>query len=427
MSEEYSWSSTTQGLILSAFFYGYICTQVLGGFLADKFGGKSVLALGAFLWSLFTLATPWVAHHVFLLFACRMLLGAGEGLGFPAIHSLIAQWIPHHESSRAVATVTAASYAGAILALLISAPIAASSLGWKWIFYIFAIMGFGWNIPWYIFGASTPDQCSELSSLRSMYDGKKDNQIPSYTPLGGDLESVTEGGEEYHRDLDSSKAVGEEEVLVQNNQQRLDNRIPWCKILRAKEVWAILINQFCNSWGFYVLLSWLPTYYKDVFNVDLNELGYFSVLPYIVQGLVGLASGFIGDYAIYRLGIPVVTVRRVAQCVGMLGPGVFLLLAGYTATSVTIGMVYISLALGFNSLTLIGVSISQLDIAPRFAGIIFGIGNTAATLPGGVTVTGLLLESKEAWPLVFGLAASFYFVGAWTWLFWGGGSQIVIP
>ncbi|KAK9703253.1 hypothetical protein K7432_010840, partial [Basidiobolus ranarum] len=134
MSEEYSWSSTTRGLVLSSFFYGYFCTQVLGGLLADKFGGKSVLAAGAFLWSLFTLITPWVSHNFTILICCRMLLGAGEGLGFPAIHSLIAKWIPHNESSRAVAAVTAASYAGAFLALLISAAIAASFLGWLWCF-----------------------------------------------------------------------------------------------------------------------------------------------------------------------------------------------------------------------------------------------------------------------------------------------------
>ena len=46
MAEEFKWSSTKQGLILSSFFAGYLTTQVVGGVLADKFGGKGVLGAG---------------------------------------------------------------------------------------------------------------------------------------------------------------------------------------------------------------------------------------------------------------------------------------------------------------------------------------------------------------------------------------------
>ncbi|KAK9694940.1 hypothetical protein K7432_013223 [Basidiobolus ranarum] len=305
-------------------------------------------------------------------------------------------------------------------------------------------MGFAWNIPWYILSASSPEQWIGSSSSDSGYNKELGQSFSTYTRVNNEDErdgfrqrsqhqdELEDGNEELP--LPSENISGIENEIAPHPSAKYrgfissDNTIPWNEILSSKEVWAILLNQFCSSWGFYVLLSWLPTYYKDVFDVDLNELGYFSVLPYIVQGLVGLASGFVGDYAINELDIPIITVRRIAQCTGMIGPAIFLLLAGYTATSVTTGMIYISLALGFNSLTLIGVSISQLDIAPKYAGIIFGLGNTAATLPGilGVTVTGVLLESKGAWPLVFGLAAIFYIAGALIWLFWGGGDRVVI-
>jgi MFS transporter, ACS family, solute carrier family 17 (sodium-dependent inorganic phosphate cotransporter), other len=46
MAKEFGWSSTTQGLILSSFFVGYLTTQVLGGVLADRLGGKGVLGAG---------------------------------------------------------------------------------------------------------------------------------------------------------------------------------------------------------------------------------------------------------------------------------------------------------------------------------------------------------------------------------------------
>lgn len=38
--KEFDWDSKTQGLVLSSFFYGYISTQLLGGLLSTRIGGK---------------------------------------------------------------------------------------------------------------------------------------------------------------------------------------------------------------------------------------------------------------------------------------------------------------------------------------------------------------------------------------------------
>ena len=40
MAEEYNWGLQTQGMILSSFAVGYILLQVIGGRLADRYGGK---------------------------------------------------------------------------------------------------------------------------------------------------------------------------------------------------------------------------------------------------------------------------------------------------------------------------------------------------------------------------------------------------
>ena len=34
-------------------------------------------------------------------------------------------------------------------------------------------------------------------------------------------------------------------------------------LLRTREVWAICAAQYAGSWGFYGLLSWLPSFFKD--------------------------------------------------------------------------------------------------------------------------------------------------------------------
>ena len=109
MAEEFGWDQTTRGIVLSSFFYGYLATQVFGGWLADRFGGKIVLGIGVVWWSVFTLITPPAAALSFtVLFLARVGMGLGEGVAFPAIYNLYARWIPTQERARAAASTPAA-------------------------------------------------------------------------------------------------------------------------------------------------------------------------------------------------------------------------------------------------------------------------------------------------------------------------------
>lgn len=76
---EFDWDSETQEFILAGFFYGYIFTQLPGGWLADKFGGKYIFALGVLSTSLCSLVFP-VASYAGpgVVFATRVVSGFGE-------------------------------------------------------------------------------------------------------------------------------------------------------------------------------------------------------------------------------------------------------------------------------------------------------------------------------------------------------------
>ena len=78
MAEELGWDKTTQGWVMSSFFIGYLITMIFGGWLADRFGGKKVLAAGVLLWSLFTMVTPPAASFgLLVLLAVRIAMGMG--------------------------------------------------------------------------------------------------------------------------------------------------------------------------------------------------------------------------------------------------------------------------------------------------------------------------------------------------------------
>ncbi|XP_076068444.1 sialin-like [Oratosquilla oratoria] len=81
---EFEWDEKVQGLMLGAFFYGYVLTNVLGGRAAEYFGGKKVFGLGIVLTGLFTVVSPvcaWVGPELF--FVSRFAQGLTETLPVP--------------------------------------------------------------------------------------------------------------------------------------------------------------------------------------------------------------------------------------------------------------------------------------------------------------------------------------------------------
>ncbi len=116
MFSEFQWTNTDQGVVLGAFFNGYIFTQIAGGLLSRRYGGKLVLLACVALSTLFTALTPLAATRSFrLLVACRACLGAVEGVSFPATMSMLAEWAAPSERSIATGFVFAGAHARAIL------------------------------------------------------------------------------------------------------------------------------------------------------------------------------------------------------------------------------------------------------------------------------------------------------------------------
>lgn len=67
------------GLVLSSFFYGYIFTQIPGGWLAAKVGGAKVFGMGVATTALLTLVTPpFTKHSFYVLLAIRIIEGFFE-------------------------------------------------------------------------------------------------------------------------------------------------------------------------------------------------------------------------------------------------------------------------------------------------------------------------------------------------------------
>ncbi len=381
MARDLGYSPATQGLVLSAFFWGYIVSQLAGGWMADRFGGKAVLGVGVGCWSLATLLTPAGASMSLpLLLGVRALLGAGEGVNFPAIHSLAARWAPARERARAVALSYTGIFAGTIAALLASPPLILR-YGWPSVFYVSGALGALWLGAWMVKGGNGPED--------------------------------TRGVSRDELDL----------ILSDRPDLPRPQAIPWRTILREPAVWAIVLAHVCNNWGFYILLLWLPTYLNRALRVPMDRVGEYSLIPWAATFAMGNLAGWLSDRLRAR-GMPVTAVRKTVQSAGFaLGALPLLFLPAVTGPAAAVTLVTISACCGAMSLAAFGVN--HLDVGPRYAGILMGISNTAATVPGivGVALTGLILGLTGTFSAIFYVTAAVYLLGLTGYLLWASGEQ----
>jgi ACS family sodium-dependent inorganic phosphate cotransporter len=370
MKAQFDWSATEEGFVLSAFFVGYLLMMAASGALANRYGGKIVLGLAVLWWSLFTVLTPPAAFlSLSALVLARIALGLGEAAVFPASINLIGRWVPAATRTRAVTAFISCIHLGTVFALPITGWLI-DRFSWPIPFYVFGILGFLWVAVW-------------------------------FTGVGSGERTAT---------AETSEAPA---------------AIPWGRLMRLPCVWAIVMGHFCANWTLYVLLAWLPTYFKATFGVTIVNAGLLSGAPWLVAFLSANVAGHIAD-ELLRRGRSPTFVRKLMQCTGLIGAAVGLLMLR-DVTSITGGFVLVCFTTGSIALCLAGYAPNGLDIAPRYADVIFGISNTFATLPGifGVAVTGWLIDRTHSFTAPFVLSAAVALFGALFFLIFASGERRV--
>lgn len=383
MQEQFGWSETAKGLVLSSFFIGYMLCQVPGGWLANRFGGKVVLAFAVTWWSAFTFLTPIAALiSLPVLLATRVLMGVGEAAMFPSVFNLFSRWTPLSQRSRFATLVLSGAPLGNVIGLAMSGWLA-TRFGWPSIFYIFGVIGVVWAIAWIPWSYNDPRQHPRITpaELELLEDGRSSNGTPG--------------------------------------------TIPWRRLTAQPAVWALMVNGFCSAWTLYVLLAWLPSYFRKVHDMNVLSAGLYSAAPWLTMFILINLGGWIAD-ALIRRQFSVTTVRKIMQTSGLIGSAIFLLVAREMTTPET-ALTAICLALGAIGLTWSGYGINSLDIAPRYADVLSGMTFTAANIPGivAVFVTGWMIDVTGSYDAPFLLGASISVFGAIVYLIWGSGKRLI--
>ncbi|XP_064642152.1 sialin-like [Lineus longissimus] len=387
---EFYWDRPLQGYILGSFFYGYIITQVPGGWLSGYFGGKRVFGAGMLLTALSTILLPVCARaHVGLVIFMRVLSGLGTGVVFPAMHSLWAKWAPPLERTKLISFTYAGTMLGNILAFFLSGVLCAYGFdnGWPSIFYLFGGGTLIWLVFWTFFVFDSPN----------------------------DHPRITAAEREYIKSLTGSHV------------QEKDFHVPWGKMATSLPLWAIILAHLCNNWCNYTMMTSLPTYMKDVLKFDMKQNGLFSALPYLGMFCASIIGGPTVDW-IRSKGFTTTGVRKCVQSIAFFVPAVFIIAASFlNCTQRYLAVAFLVISVTMTSMSRCGYIVNHVDIAPRYAGILFGITNTFATLPGMLApiAIGQLTQhgTRAEWQIVFSICAGFFVVGGLIYVIFGSGVE----
>ncbi|XP_059305148.1 probable anion transporter 4, chloroplastic isoform X1 [Lycium ferocissimum] len=390
LSLSHGWRQSFAGVVQSSFLWGYLISPIAGGTLVDYYGGKLVMAWGVALWSMATLLTPWAAEaSLWALLAARMLLGIAEGVALPCMNNMIARWFPPTERSRAVGLAMAGFQLGSAIGLTLS-PILMSQGGLFGPFVIFGLSGFLWVLVWVSATSSTPERSRQISIHELRYIQNK-----------GQIHTGVEGKSK------TSKGIP-----------------PFRRLLSKLPTWSIIVANVMHSWGFFVILSWMPIYFKTIYHVDLRQAAWFSAIPWSMMALTGYFAGVLSDMMIQK-GISVTLTRKVMQSVGFFGPG-FALIGLTTAPNPSIASAWLTLAVGLKAFSHCGFLVNLQEIAPQYSGVLHGLSNTAGTFAAiiGTVGAGFFVELVGSFKGFLLLTAFMYFSAAVFWNVFSTGERV---
>jgi ACS family glucarate transporter-like MFS transporter len=252
------------GAILSAFFFAYALAQVPAGWLSDRFGARKMLPIYVLLWSLCTALTG-LANGFVMLIVARWIFGFAQAGCYPTAGSLIRRWTPLRSRGTASSIVSFGGRLGGALAPMLTAWLLADYLGWRWVLVLYGSSGLLVALLFWRVVRETPDEhpaCNE-----------EEQQLIAE---GSDPEEETQGAPAFP---------------------------PIWPLMKNGTMWLMCALQFGINVGWVFLVTWLPTYLKDVKGVDEKTGGLMSTIV-LFAGIVGmLCGGRLTDFATRKLGV----------------------------------------------------------------------------------------------------------------------------
>ncbi len=342
LKETYGFTNIDFGIIAAAFGVGYLIMTVVGGILVDHYGARKVWSCSSIFWSV-ACALLALSTGFWWFFIFRLLLGVAEGPNFPALTRVDTDWLPISERVRALAIgLAAVPFASVLGAPLITQLVA--TVGWRWMFAILGFIGIIWAVIWYIIYRDDPRQCPQVSEK--------------------ELRHIL-------HDFDSNT----------HTEHSLENqKTSWRFMLFHRE---LLVNNyafFAFGYLLFFAITWLPGYLQQMYGVNVKQVGWFLVAPWLLATLLLLLGGVLSDYLWNKtrnLRIARSHIIWVCQVISAICfiPVIF-------HPSLSVALICISLGMGFGIMPNAAFYAINADLARDKAATSLGIMDCAFALAG---------------------------------------------
>ena len=251
-------SNTVKALLDSAFLLTYGLMYVGGGRLLDVLGTRRGFLIIMIFWSV-ACASHGFAGGVIALAASRLLLGIGEGGGFPAATRVVAEWFPAKDRATAMGIINAGTGVGGVIAPPLIAAIILNVhwLGlssWRWVFFITGALGLLWTV-WWVWLYRPPAEA-----------GPADSAPPP---------------------------------------------VPMRELLRFCETWGVIGAKFLSDAAWYFYMFWLPKYLLDARGFNIKAVGSVAWIPFAAAALGCVVGGGLSSWLLHR-GHSVNAARKIA-------------------------------------------------------------------------------------------------------------------
>ncbi|CAO1352353.1 unnamed protein product [Diamesa hyperborea] len=378
-SVKFKWSVAMESAVDSSFFWGYLVTQVPGGFLASAYPANRIFGTAIAISSFLNLFMPGaMSFSPLAVIVIKVMQGFVEGVTYPACHGIWRFWAPPLERSRLATMAFSGSYAGIVIGMPMSG-ILTGWIGWQAAFYFYGVMGLCWFCFWLWLSFEKPRYHPSISIQELKY---------------------------------IEKSLGDSVQLAMPTIATT----PWHAICRSWPVYAIIVANFCRSWNFYLLVLYQSKYLKHSFKYEIAETGVLGALPHLLMTIIVPFGGMLADH-LRKNGIMSTTnVRKLFNCGGFGLEGLFFLVVAHAKTGAG-AVTALTFGVAFSGFAISGYNVNHLDIAPRYASILMGMSNGIGTIAGLLCpiaidyLTADQEKDKSCWTTVFTIAACVHLVG----------------
>ena len=370
LEKDFGMSNIVFGYLLSAYNWTYAALQLPSGVLLDRFGVATIGRMSALIWTAACFLGAF-SPGLKTFFGSRLLLGVGEAPTFPANAKATGYWFARAERSLATANFdSAAKFSTAIGT--ISIGILLIRFGWRVAFGVTGFASFLFFLAFY-FVYRDPDKDRHLSPAEHKY-------------------------------------LAENGAVIKHEGSQAGVSLGY--LIKKRKVIGLSLGFAAYNYCFYLLLTWLPTYFTGGLHLSLHQSVIYTSIPwFFATGADLLFGGWLVDALVKRGNNE--SLKRQTVLIGGMVLGLALLGPIFTRTPLT-AVWWISIAIsGLAASAPVAWSLPSL-LAPRDSvgkvGGIMNFANQIAAVAAPV-VTGYLIGKKSDFTHAFMAAAIVLLIG----------------